>query len=144
MALTIDEKLTLLGKAAIFAGLDAVALLQVAERVRELEFPAGHQLAREGDMGTGLFLIVTGSVRVIQRGVDVAVSGAGEFVGEMSIVEHAPRVAHLVAAEPTSCLGLASWEVAELLREHPSVATALHELVEQRHQEHARRSMRAG
>jgi CRP-like cAMP-binding protein len=141
MALTIDEKLDLLRKSSIFVGLGAAALLQVAEQMRELEFPTGQLVAREGDMGTGLFLIVTGQLRVIQRGVEVAVSGAGEFVGEMSIVDQAPRVAHLVAVEPTSCLGLASWEVAALLREHPSVANGLRQLVDQRHRERADRSL---
>ena len=36
-----------------------------------------------------------------------------------------PRTAQVVAAEPTTCLGLASWEFEAVVREHPGVALAV-------------------
>ena len=50
-------------------------------------------IARQGEIGTGFFLIVSGSVRVIRGGEEVAVLGPGEFFGELSVLDGQPRVA---------------------------------------------------
>lgn len=125
MTLTHDHKTELLAAAPLFAGVDADGLASMGERVVEVEFQPGHVIARQGDVGTGFFIVATGSVRVIRDGDTIATIGPGGFFGELSVLDGLPRTAQVVAAEPTVCLGLASWEFEAVVREQPAVALSV-------------------
>jgi CRP-like cAMP-binding protein len=113
---TTEEKLELVRQFAVFKAVDEASLKNLVERAHELEFAQGQIIARAGQIGTGLFLILKGSVGVIRQAKEVDVSGPGDIVGEMSVLAHAPRIASLVAREPVVCLGIASWELDEILK----------------------------
>jgi hypothetical protein len=91
MTLTRDRRIELLATAPLFAGVDEAGLARVAERAIEVEFPAGGVIARQGDVGTGFFLVASGSVRIVRDGETIATLGPGEFFGELSV--------------PTACRG---------------------------------------
>ena len=97
----------------------------VADRAIEVDFPAERVIARQGEIGTGFFLVVDGSVRVVRDGEEVAVLGPGEFFGELSVLDGLPRVAQVVAVDPTRCLALASWDFEQVLMENPALALAI-------------------
>ena len=125
MTLTHDRKAELLAAAPLFEGMDPDGLASIGRRTVEVEFQPGQVIARQGDVGTGLFIVAEGSVQVIRDGRTIATLGAGEFFGELSVLDGMPRTAQVVAAEPTICLGLASWEFEAVVREHPGVALAV-------------------
>ena len=141
LTLTQDRRTELLGACRLFAGVDQSDLVAVAGKAVEVDFPAGHVIARQGEIGTGFFLVVSGSVRVIRDGEEVAVLGPGEFFGELSVLDGLPRVAQVVAVEPTRCLALATWDFEQALLEHPTLAlsilrglaTRLRSVTEQQH-----------
>jgi CRP-like cAMP-binding protein len=91
----------------------------------EVEFPADHVIARQGEIGTGFFVIVSGGARVVRDGEAVATLGPGDFFGELSVLDGLPRIAQVVADGPTTCLALASWDFEALLLEEPRVSLAL-------------------
>ena len=134
--MTTEEKLALVRQFAVFKDVDEALLKSLVEQALELEFAQGQVLAREGQIGTGMFLILKGSVSVIRHAREVAVSGPGGIIGEMSVLARAPRIASLVAREPVVCLGIASWELDEILK-RPDLAESItsvdreHRLVEQ-------------
>ena len=72
--------------------------------------PAGQVLFREGDSGKEMFVIQSGKVRLSRtiRGVEklLAEIGAGEFFGEMSIINDKPRTAPAVVLEDAQLLVL--------------------------------------
>lgn len=125
MTMTQDRKTELLASAPLFAGVDPDGLASLAARVVEVEFAPGHVIARQGDVGTGFFVVAAGSVDVIRDGRAIARLGPGEFFGELSVLDGLPRTAQVVAAEPTVCLALASWEFEAVVREQPSVALSV-------------------
>jgi CRP-like cAMP-binding protein len=125
LTLTQDRRTELLAGCRLFAGVAPPDLATVASRAVEVDFPANHVIARQGEIGTGFFLIVSGSVRVVRGGEEVAVLGPGEFFGELSVLDGQPRVAQVVSAEPTRCLGLASWDFEQALLESPSLALSI-------------------
>lgn len=125
MALTQDRRTELLGACRLFSGVDPKDLAAVAGRAIEVDFPADRVIARQGEIGTGFFLIVDGSVRVVRGGEEVAVLGPGDFFGELSVLDGLPRVAQVVAIEPTRCLALATWEFEQVLLEFPTLAVAI-------------------
>lgn len=125
MTLTQDRRAELLGACRLFHGVEAGDLASVAVRAVEIEFPADHVIARQGEIGTGFFVVVEGSVRVVRGGEVVAILGPGEFFGELSVLDGLPRVAQVVAVEPTRCLALASWDFEQALVDSPPLALAI-------------------
>jgi CRP-like cAMP-binding protein len=125
MTLTHDRRAELLGACRLFAGLATEELAAIATRAVEIPFEAGHVIARQGEIGTGFFVIASGRVRVVRDGSGIAEMGPGEFFGELSVIDGAPRNAQVVTIEPTVCLGIASWDFEAVLLGQPQVALAV-------------------
>jgi CRP/FNR family cyclic AMP-dependent transcriptional regulator len=125
MTLTQDRRAELLAGCPLFRGIDAEGLAMLAGRATQVDFPAGHVIARQGEIGTGFFVVVSGRVRVVRDGTVVAQLGAGEFFGELSVLDRMPRNAMVAAEEPTSCLALASWDFDAVLLEQPALTLAI-------------------
>ena len=119
MTLTHDRRTELLAGCPLFKGIDADGLAALAELATAVDFPAGHVIARQGDYGTGFFVIVDGMVRVVRDGAVVARLGPGEFFGELSILDRLPRTATVTTDAPTRCLALASWDFDKVLLDQP-------------------------
>lgn len=125
MTLTADRRAEILGACRLFQGVDARDLAAVANRTVEVEFPPDHVIAREGEIETGFFVVVDGLVRVIRDGSDVALLGPGEFFGELSVLDGLPRIARVVAVEPTRCVALASWDFEQAILDSPGLALTI-------------------
>ena len=125
MTLTRDDTTRLLGATSMFRRVDPEGLAMIAARTTELEVPAERVIARQGEIGTGFFVIASGAVRVVRGGEVVAHLGPGDFFGELSILDGQPRIAQVVSTEPTVCLALASWDFEAVVAEQPSVALAI-------------------
>ena len=125
MTLTQDRRAELLAGCPLFKGIDAHGLAKLAALATPVDFPPGHVIARQGEIGTGFFLIVSGEVRVVRDGAVVARLGPGEFFGELSVLDRMPRNATVSAEEATSCLALASWDFEKVLLEEPALTLAI-------------------
>ena len=125
MTLTRERSIQLLAVTRLFSGVDPAGLDRIAERITEVDVSAGRVIARQGEIGTGFFIIVSGLVRVIRDGETIAKLGPGEFFGELSVLDGKPRNAQVVSTDPTTCLALASWDFEAVVREQPSVALAV-------------------
>ena len=125
MTITQDRRTSLLAGCPLFGGVAPDDLRAIAERSLEVDFPADHVIARQGEIGTGFFVIVDGAARVVRDGQELAVLGPGDFFGEMSVIDGLPRVAMVVTTEPTRCLALASWEFERLVLDHPTIGLAI-------------------
>jgi CRP/FNR family cyclic AMP-dependent transcriptional regulator len=125
MTLTRDRKADLLSAARLFDGVDAEGMDRIAEVAVEVEFPAEHVIARQGDIGTGFFVVVSGAVRVVRDGEIIARLGPGDFFGELSVLDGLPRLAQVIADGPTTCLALATWDFESVLLGEPRVTLAI-------------------
>jgi CRP/FNR family cyclic AMP-dependent transcriptional regulator len=125
MTLTHDRRVELLAGCPLFKGIDDEGLAALAERATQVDFPAGHVIARQGEIGTGFFVVIEGQVRVVRDGKPVATLGAGEFFGELSVLDRMPRNAMVAAEVPTTCLALASWDFEAVLLEQPALTLAI-------------------
>lgn len=125
LTLSHGRRTELLGACRLFSGVGPEDLATVAERAVEVEFAADRVIARQGEIGTGFFLVVDGAVRVIRDAEEIAVLGPGDFFGELSVLDGLPRVAQVVAIEPTRCLALASWDFEQALLDSPTLALAI-------------------
>lgn len=125
MTMTRDDKAGLLAAAPLLAGVDPAGLERLGDRTIEVAYGPGQVIARQAEVGSGFFIVASGTVRVVRDGQTVATLGPGEFFGELSVLDGQPRTAQVVAAEPTVCLALATWEFEAVVRDHPSVALAV-------------------
>jgi CRP/FNR family cyclic AMP-dependent transcriptional regulator len=84
----------------------------LADALRIRRFRKGETVFHQGDPGDALFILATGSVKVVlpsDEGAEpaiVAILGPGEFFGELAILDGAPHSATIVAIEPTETLVL--------------------------------------
>ena len=125
MTLTRDHRTELLAAAPLLGEVDAPGLERIADRTVEVVFTDGHVIARQGEVGTGFFMIARGGARVVRDGQTIATLGPGDFFGELSVLDGRPRVASVIADGETTCLALATWDLEAVINEQPSVAIAL-------------------
>ena len=125
MALAPDQRAALFAACPLFTGIGDGALATLAERGTEVDFPAGRVIARQGEIGTGFFVVVRGSVRVVRDGAVIATMGPGDFFGELSVLDRQPRNASVIADTPTTCLALASWDLEAVLMKDPALTLTI-------------------
>lgn len=125
MAMTSKKKRDLLRKVGLFAGMTERSLSAIAAKAVDITFAAGQYIVRQGQVGTGFYLITAGRAKVERGGQVLNTLGPGDFFGELSVLDQLPRMAHVVADEPTTCLALASWDFTRLLEDNPKIALTL-------------------
>lgn len=125
MAMTKKQKVDLLKTVRLFSGISPRALGTIADLTTEIEFPAQRYIVRQGQVGTGFYLITSGRAHVLRGGNVIATLGPGDFFGELSVLDQAPRMAHVIAEEATTCLALASWDVIKLLERNPKITLSI-------------------
>ncbi|HLF26550.1 MAG TPA: Npt1/Npt2 family nucleotide transporter [Anaerolineae bacterium] len=128
--LSLMERILFLRRVPLFADLGPADLKHVASIANELFFAEGEVIAQQGESGDEMYIIVSGEVRVLEgRGhgseMEVARRKPGEYVGEMSIISHEPRMASLVAAGNVRALCIDHAQFEGILRERPETSLAV-------------------
>jgi CRP-like cAMP-binding protein len=82
----------------------------------------GRVLALPGDPGSGMYVVLEGTVSVEVRGGFHAELGPGQFFGEVALLVPSGRVARVRAATQARCLSISRDEALALLETEPSLA----------------------
>jgi hypothetical protein len=131
--LSIMERILFLQRVPMFSELPPVELKQVAAVAWENFYTEGDLIARQGETGDAMFIIVDGEVKVYaeESHEELAKRGPGEYVGEMSIISHEPRMASLQASGDVRMLCIGQKEFEGIIRERPETSLAvMRELIE--------------
>ena len=116
---------TLLEKHPLLSHL-APEQLERVTRAGEIEsYNPGEAIVVDGSLGDALFLILSGQCAVHRAQQTFATLGGGEFFGEMSLVEPAPRSASVTAMSATFLFRLPHDSLRELLTDDPLSASVL-------------------
>jgi len=123
----------LLGQVSIFRELPKETLTDLAKRVWHKQAEAGSVIVSQEDAGDALYVIARGKVKVVLYGetgreIILSMLKAGDFFGEMSLLDRQPRSANVVAVEESELLCLDREGFQTHLVAHPS--TALNVLAE--------------
>jgi CRP/FNR family cyclic AMP-dependent transcriptional regulator len=86
-----------------------------------MELPEGATLTREGELGHEFFVIVEGETLVKRKGRKIGTRGAGDFIGEIALIDQIPRTATVTAQTPLRVFVLTSKDFHHLLEENPNV-----------------------
>jgi CRP/FNR family cyclic AMP-dependent transcriptional regulator len=125
MPLTSQEKRALLETVPLFRDCSSEALDRLAQVSNEFEFAAGVPIAQQGQVGNGLYIVVSGGARIVAGSGELARIGPGDVFGEMSVIDQQPRTASAIADGDTVCLALASWDLLAVLEQDPHLAINL-------------------
>jgi len=121
MARTTDPKLELIAGVPLFAGFNRREIEAVGRLMDEVDVKAGRVLMREGASGREFFIVVSGNVRVERKGRKVNELGAGDFLGEIALIDRGPRTATAIAADPCRLLVLGVGGFRTLVSKYPTV-----------------------
>jgi CRP/FNR family cyclic AMP-dependent transcriptional regulator len=115
----------------LFGAADEDAIDALVRVLRIRRFRRGETVFHQGDPGDALFVLASGSVKVVlpsDEGAEpaiVAILGPGEFFGELAILDGAPRSATIRSKSPVEVAVLGIRMFRTLLREVPDLAEQL-------------------
>ena len=99
---------------------------RIAARAVEVDFAADHVIARQGEIGTGFFVIASGGARVIRDGVVIAQSGPRRLLRRaVGPRRPAARSRRSSPTEPTTVWAWPRGTSRRCIREEPAVALAV-------------------
>ena len=123
----------------LFADLANRDLKRLADSMQEKSFEAGKEIVSEGKGGVGFFVILEGTARVSQGGEDRGRLTAGDYFGEMALIDGNDRTATVHADTALRCAAMTSWNFRPFVKDHPDIAwTLLNSLVKRVRQAQAR------
>lgn len=109
----------------LFAEVGGPQLERIAEVTTSFEVAAGHVLAERGQAGSGMFVLLEGTVEVDVPGLDPIELGPGDFVGELSLLTESDRLARVRALTPVRGLAIGRAAFHDLINAEPRIALAM-------------------
>jgi CRP-like cAMP-binding protein len=97
----------------------------VARLADNITVEAGEVLAREGRIERELFVIMSGQAQVSRAGTPVARLGAGDYFGELAVLDAGPRDATVTAITDLDVLIVGQREYATMVADIPGLRDAL-------------------
>jgi len=119
------EKTLLLKSVSLFAEIPAETLSRVAQITEEVTFPAPATIFSDGDYGDCLYIVAAGAVRIHKGGKELAVLRKGQCLGEMAILDQAPRSADAAVLEDATLLKVSQEDFFEVMSGHPQIMHAI-------------------
>ncbi|HVL37094.1 MAG TPA: cyclic nucleotide-binding domain-containing protein [Burkholderiales bacterium] len=121
---------TVLKAVPLFSSLPEEQLRMLSTMVVRKSVPRSTTVISGGDMTDSLYIVLTGRLKVMMSdsdGKEVILSflGAGEFFGEMGLIDDAPRSATVVAIEPCELLYISKRDFKKCLAENFDITMAV-------------------
>ena len=126
---SIDEQLAAV---PLFEGLSKKQLSQISSLMTPLDIAAGRVLAHQGDIGREFMILLEGEIEVARDGKVLAVRGAGDYVGEIALLDERPRTATLSARTDIVVEVLTRAEFSSLLAEAPELSNQIRATITRR------------
>ena len=95
-----------IGDIWLFSACSASQLRTIRRQVEEITVDSGTVLCEEGTVGKEFFFIVDGTASVRRNGRRIATLGAGQYFGELSLLDRMPRSATVVSESEMTLLVL--------------------------------------
>ncbi|HET9077417.1 MAG TPA: cyclic nucleotide-binding domain-containing protein [Acidimicrobiales bacterium] len=121
-----------IGRVPLFARLSGKDLKSLAASMKERTFSAGTVITEPGQGGVGFFVIGAGTATVTVGGEARRTLRAGDYFGEIALIDDGPRTARITADTDVSCYGLTAWDFRPFVQAHPDVAWSLLQTLAQR------------
>lgn len=121
----LPEIETVMGRVRLFAGLDDEQVRRLASHCRVARFAPGDPIIREADEDRTLYVLLEGGAEIRRGGDDVGRVGAGECLGEMSLLTGEVHSATARATGPILAATLGHHELEALFRQRPDIGVVI-------------------
>ena len=118
-----------LARVPIFSGLSSRQLGKLAESCRTTTHQAGHEMAKEGEGALALHIILDGTAEVSVHGRPRRELRAGDYFGEISLIDGKKRSASVTATSALHTLAVPHGPFQTLVQNEPGVAAGLLTLI---------------
>src|SRR5438045_3487378 len=113
-----------LAQVSFFASLSEEGLRALEQACRRRTFKRGETLFYEEDPGNALYILQKGQVKIVRLAPDgeeriLHLEGPGQCLGELSLIDGAPRSAKAVTLDQVEALVLYREEFLALVERHP-------------------------
>ena len=119
----------LLARVPLFQGLGPTHLAHLASLAEEVTYNAGRVIVKKGDPGKAFYVIVEGRAKVVKGRIVTAQGeaelGAGDFFGELALLDGEVRAATVIAASQLQTIRIERTSFRRLLRDEPGLALKL-------------------
>jgi CRP/FNR family cyclic AMP-dependent transcriptional regulator len=122
-----EENKAFLRRVPLFSGLTEGQLETLAAGSARRSYPKGRTIVSEGEPSQSMYILLAGRAKVQRsdsegKEVILAVLGSGEFIGEMSLIDDAPRSASVITLEPCEFMAVSKEAFKAMLVQSPEVA----------------------
>lgn len=127
---TEKDMASVLAQVPIFEELSRKELQKIVGISYKRDYNEGEEIVREGQPSAGMYVIMRGEVKVTRRsdeGIEIklATIGAGDFFGDVGLLENAPRTATITAIAQSQVIGLFRPELLQLIDRDPKLASKI-------------------
>ncbi|HET7435445.1 MAG TPA: DUF1003 domain-containing protein [Thermoanaerobaculia bacterium] len=116
----------LLANIPLFESLTQDDLAALSKRLEEIDYNAGDVIFEQGDEGSALFIVVSGGVDISygqgKAKVTLASLFPGQYFGELSLFDGAPRSATALAAKPSRLIRLDRKDLVDFVNKNPAAS----------------------
>ena len=128
----MSAPIELLKQVPLFTSLPEKQLKSLSSEMTERRFSEGQELTAEGAGGAGFFVIQSGSAKVTVDGVERRTLGAGDYFGEIALIDGGARTATITATSDGVAYGLTKWQFKPLVESNGEIAWPLLETMASR------------
>jgi pyruvate,water dikinase len=109
----------------LFRDLEKQEVEKIALLFKERRFPQGETVIKEGSGGAAFYVIESGEATVTIGGEQRGTLKAGDYFGEIALIDEGARLATITAATELVCYGLTLWEFRPLVQENGAIGWTL-------------------
>ena len=106
----------------LFANMSPRDTEGIAALFKERRFAPGETVTKEGTGGAAFFVIESGQATVSVGGQQRATLSAGDYFGEIALIDEGARSATVTADTELVCYGLTYWEFRPLVQQNATIA----------------------
>lgn len=127
-----EKPVEMLRKLPWLSKLDEGVFKQVMDGFEIRQFQEGAMLLKKEDPDNGMFVIVSGKVKIEIRGITMDVAGMGSLIGEMAVLTGYPRTASVVALSPVEVVWIESARLKSIMKNSVELENSLWEFASMR------------
>ena len=122
----VESKIQFLRRVPIFGGVDEDNLIKMAHITSEKTYSKKNIVFHEGDYGDALYVIKSGRIKIAKVAIDgrektLTILKAGDFFGEMSLVDGKPRSASVRTVKPSAVIVIERKKIFDQLIVNPEI-----------------------
>ncbi|QKZ15454.1 cyclic nucleotide-binding domain-containing protein [Spirosoma sp. KUDC1026] len=119
------DRVLLLAKTSLFAQTPENVLASITPIMKEEQHRAGEVIFRKGDLGTGMYVIYSGEVSILDGETELARFGRGDFFGELALLDTEARSATAQTVLDVKLLRLDQDDFFDLMEERSEVLRSI-------------------